>query len=155
MRHVYLFIYFGIYGVCEGGAYVEAQVSALLLSLALLPVSSSPTFLLFSFLGCMFFIPCNFLIFLLHVLSVLLAMVIVLGHLVVRCCKERMLRRRFKQQQVYINIACLGSKEKALHSLKSYNLLYNTSQFCFYDEGYFVFAHAFNVNPILPCRVLF
>lgn len=45
---------------------------------------------------------------------------------------------RFKQQQVYISIVCLGSKEEALHlhSLKIYNLLHHTFPFCFYDMGY-------------------
>lgn len=47
MRYVFLLL-FGIYGVCVGGAYVEAQVSALLLSPALLPVFLSSSFLFFS-----------------------------------------------------------------------------------------------------------
>lgn len=90
MFFIYYFS-FGIYGVCVGGAYVEAQVSALLLSLALLPAFfNSSSLFLFSVL-C-FSIHCNFLIFLLHVLFVLLATAIFLEHLAVRCCKERMLR---------------------------------------------------------------
>lgn len=64
-------------------------------SLALLPVSSSPTFL-FSAVCFSFLVISSFFFFMFS--SLLLAMVIVLGHLVVRCCKERMLRRRFKQQ---------------------------------------------------------
>lgn len=104
---LFICFFLGYNGVCVGGAYVEAQVSALLLSPALLPLFFS---FLFSAVCSPLVVICSF--FTLHVFICSAGDGYSLEHLVVRCCKERMLRHRFKQQQVYISIDVLDQKKK-------------------------------------------
>ncbi|KAL7955528.1 hypothetical protein V8C34DRAFT_244654 [Trichoderma compactum] len=147
----------GIYGVCEGDAYVEAPVSALLLSiwrhcqgflLLFIFFSTTHSYSLFSFLGCMFLIPCNFLLlfFLFFFSFVFVGDGYSLEHLTVRCCKERMLRYVDSNSNNMYILHCMSwIKRKPLH----YNLdPYIGDSHCFIFLFTFLKKKAEALSPI-------